>query len=159
MKIVVCVKQVPASNDAKIDPVTKRIVREGIKSIMNPFDLYALEEGIRLKEKFGGQVIALSMGPPKAEAVLRSPVCRGRPRHTSKRQGIRRLRYMGHQLCTGQGHRKNRPCGPGDLRQAGHRWRYCPGRAGHCRPSGLDAGCRCHGSSGERFQHHSKADA
>ena len=77
MKIVVCVKQVPASNDAKIDPVTKRIVREGIKSIMNPFDLYALEEGIRLKEKFGGQVIALSMGPPKAEAVLRKPCLQG----------------------------------------------------------------------------------
>ena len=77
MKIVVCVKQVPASNDAKIDPVTKRIVREGIKSIMNPFDLYALEEGIRLKEKFGGQVIALSMGPPKAEAVLREALSAG----------------------------------------------------------------------------------
>jgi electron transfer flavoprotein beta subunit len=77
VKIVVCVKQVPASNDAKIDPVTKRIVREGIKSIMNPFDLYALEEGIRLKEKFGGQVIALSMGPPKAEAVLREALSAG----------------------------------------------------------------------------------
>jgi len=77
VKIVVCVKQVPATNDAKIDPVTKRIIREGIKSIMNPFDLYALEEGVRLKEEFGGEVIALSMGPPKAEAVLREALSAG----------------------------------------------------------------------------------
>ena len=77
MKIVVCVKQVPATNDAKIDPDTKRIIREGLKSILNPFDTYALEEGVRLKEKFGGEVIALSMGPPKAEAVLREAVSAG----------------------------------------------------------------------------------
>jgi electron transfer flavoprotein beta subunit len=48
MKIVVCVKQVPATNDAKIDPETKRIIREGIKAILNPFDNYAVEEGVLL---------------------------------------------------------------------------------------------------------------
>jgi electron transfer flavoprotein beta subunit len=77
MKIVVCVKQVPATNDAKIDPETKRIIREGQKAILNPFDTYAVEEGVRLKEKFGGEVIALTMGPPKAEAVLREAVSAG----------------------------------------------------------------------------------
>lgn len=77
MKIVVCIKQVPASNDAKIDPETKRIIREGIKSIINPFDNYALEEGVRLREKFGGQVIALTMGPPSAEAILRDAIALG----------------------------------------------------------------------------------
>ena len=70
MKIVVCVKQVPSSNDAKIDPETKRIVREGTKAIMNPFDLYAVEEAIRVKERVGGEVIALSMGPESARGVL-----------------------------------------------------------------------------------------
>ncbi len=80
MKIVVCVKQVPATNDAKIDPETKRIIREGQKAILNPFDAYALEEGVLLKEKLGGEVIALSMGPPKAEAVLREAVSAGADR-------------------------------------------------------------------------------
>lgn len=70
MKIAVCIKQVPASNDAKIDPETKRIVREGSKSIVNPFDLYAIEEAVSIKEQVGGEVIALSMGPEKAKAVL-----------------------------------------------------------------------------------------
>lgn len=80
MKIVVCIKQVPATNDAKIDPETKRIIREGQKAILNPFDTYALEEGVRLKEKFGGEVIALTMGPPKAEAVLREAISAGADR-------------------------------------------------------------------------------
>lgn len=77
MKIVICIKQVPASNDAKIDPQTKRIIRDAIKSIMNPFDNYALEEGVRLREQFGGTVIALTMGPPNAEAILREAIALG----------------------------------------------------------------------------------
>ncbi len=77
MKIVVCIKQVPASNDAKIDPQTKRIIRDAVKSILNPFDNYALEEGVRLKEKFGGEVIALTMGPLSAEAILREAIALG----------------------------------------------------------------------------------
>jgi len=80
MKIVVSIKQVPATNDAKIDPETKRIIREGQKAIMNPFDTYAVEEGVRLKEKFGGEVIAITMGPPKAEAVLREAISVGADR-------------------------------------------------------------------------------
>ncbi len=70
MKIVVCIKQVPATNDAKIDPETKRIVREGAKAIMNPFDLYAVEEAVSIRERVGGEVIALSMGPESAKNVL-----------------------------------------------------------------------------------------
>lgn len=77
MKIVVCVKQVPAAGDAKIDPETKRILREGLKSIMNPFDVYALEEAVRLRESHGGEVIAVSMGPPKAEFCLREAISVG----------------------------------------------------------------------------------
>ena len=70
MKIAVCIKQVPASSDAKIDPETKRIVREGSKAVVNPFDLYAIEEAISIKEQVGGEVVALSMGPEKAMSVL-----------------------------------------------------------------------------------------
>ncbi len=77
MKIVVCIKQVPATNEAKIDPETKRIVREGLKSVLNPFDAYAIEEAVQLKEKFGGEVIALSMGPEKASLVLREALSLG----------------------------------------------------------------------------------
>ena len=58
MKIVVCVKQVPATTDAKIDPETKRIIREGTKSVLNPFDLYAIEEAVRIREKVGGEILA-----------------------------------------------------------------------------------------------------
>ncbi len=77
MKIVVCIKQVPATNDAKIDPETKRIIREGMKAILNPFDTYAVEEAVQLKAKFGGEVIALSMGPEKAEFSLREAISVG----------------------------------------------------------------------------------
>lgn len=77
MKIVVCIKQVPATNDAKIDPETKRIVRKGIKAILNPFDTYAVEEGVQLRDKFEGEVIALSMGPPKAKESLREAISVG----------------------------------------------------------------------------------
>ena len=77
MKIVVCVKQVPGTHDAKIDPETKRIVREGIKAMTNPFDTYAVEEAVRIKEKIGGQVIVLTMGPPRADIVLREGISVG----------------------------------------------------------------------------------
>jgi len=80
MKIVVCIKQVPATNEAKIDPETKRIIREGSKAIMNPFDTYAIEEGVRLREKSGGEVIVISMGPEKAAACLREAISVGADR-------------------------------------------------------------------------------
>jgi electron transfer flavoprotein beta subunit len=80
MKIVVCIKQVPASNDAKIDPETKRIVREGSKAVVNPFDLYAIEEAVALREQVGGEVIALSMGPERAKAALTEALSMGADR-------------------------------------------------------------------------------
>ena len=70
MKTVVCIKQVPATTDAKIDPETKRIIREGSKAILNPFDLYAIEEALRIREKRGGEVVVLSMGPDNAKNSL-----------------------------------------------------------------------------------------
>ena len=80
MKIVVCVKQVPATNNAKIDPETKRIIREGLEAILNPFDTYAVEEAVQLREKFGGEVVVLSMGPEKASLALRECISAGADR-------------------------------------------------------------------------------
>lgn len=80
MKIVVCIKQVPATSEAKIDLETKRIVREGLNAVLNPFDTYAVEEGVRLRDKFGGEVIVLSMGPEKAMSSLREAISVGADR-------------------------------------------------------------------------------
>ncbi|MBU0481160.1 MAG: electron transfer flavoprotein subunit beta/FixA family protein [Proteobacteria bacterium] len=77
MKILVCVKQVPDAKDVRLDPKTNTLAREGVESIMNPFDRHALEEAVRLKEKHGGTVTVLTMGPPQAEETLRDAVSCG----------------------------------------------------------------------------------
>ncbi|MBM4143606.1 MAG: electron transfer flavoprotein subunit beta/FixA family protein [Lentisphaerae bacterium] len=77
MHIVVCIKQVPETADVRINPETNTLMREGVQSIINPFDMYAIEEGVRVKEKTGGRVTAISMGPPQAEAALREAVAMG----------------------------------------------------------------------------------
>ncbi|MDO9542349.1 MAG: electron transfer flavoprotein subunit beta/FixA family protein, partial [Kiritimatiellia bacterium] len=77
MHIVVCIKQVPDTTDVKIDPKTHTLIREGVASIINPFDMYAIEESIRIKEKKGGKVTVLTMGPPQAENALREALSMG----------------------------------------------------------------------------------
>jgi electron transfer flavoprotein beta subunit len=77
MNIIVCIKQVPDTTEVRIDPETKTLIREGVESIINPFDCYAIEEGVRLKERFGGKVTALCMGPPQAEKALREAISLG----------------------------------------------------------------------------------
>jgi electron transfer flavoprotein beta subunit len=77
MNVVVCIKQVPDTTDIKIDPVTNTLIREGVQSIINPFDLYAIEEAVKLKETHGATVTAISMGPPQAEVALREAVSLG----------------------------------------------------------------------------------
>lgn len=76
-KILVCIKQVPDTMEVRIDPETNRIIREGVPSIVNPYDFYALEVGLRLKEKYGGNAIVCSMGPPQAESALREALSLG----------------------------------------------------------------------------------
>ncbi len=70
MKIVVCVKQVPDTNEVKIDEKKGTLIREGVPSIINPEDKIAIEEAVRLKEEFGGEVTVISMGPPQAKDAL-----------------------------------------------------------------------------------------
>lgn len=77
MKIIVCIKQVPDAKDVRLDPVTNTLAREGVQSIMNPYDQHAVEEAVRLKEQLGGEVTVLSMGPPQAEEVLRQAISCG----------------------------------------------------------------------------------
>jgi len=77
MNIIVCIKQVPETTEVRINPETNTLIREGVKSIINPFDMYAIEEAVQLKEKFGGKVTCLSMGPPQAEAALREAISMG----------------------------------------------------------------------------------
>jgi electron transfer flavoprotein beta subunit len=71
LRIIVCIKQVPETQDVRLDPETHTLKREGVKSIINPFDLYAVEEGLRIKDAQGGTVTLLTMGPPQAEEALR----------------------------------------------------------------------------------------
>jgi len=77
MNIVVCLKQVPATTEVKINPQTGTLLRQGIKSIINPYDTYALEEGVRLRERYGGKVTVVSMGPPQTEEALREAISLG----------------------------------------------------------------------------------
>jgi electron transfer flavoprotein beta subunit len=77
MNIVVCLKQVPGTTEVKINPQTNTLIRQGIQNIINPFDTYALEEGVRLKEKYGGKITAISMGPPQAVDMLKEAISLG----------------------------------------------------------------------------------
>ncbi|HHW57469.1 MAG TPA: electron transfer flavoprotein subunit beta/FixA family protein [Clostridia bacterium] len=77
MNILVFIKQVPDTNEVKIDPVTKTLIREGVPSIINPDDKNALEEAIRIKDEYGGKVTVITMGPSQAEEALREALAMG----------------------------------------------------------------------------------
>jgi electron transfer flavoprotein beta subunit len=77
MIAVACIKQVPDTTQVQIDPVTNTLVREGIPFIINPYDTHALEETLRVKDSHGFKAVALSMGPPNAEAALRKALALG----------------------------------------------------------------------------------
>ena len=81
MHILVCIKQVPGTTNVQIDPERGTLKREGVEAIINPFDEYAIEEAVRLKEKVGGKVTVITMGPPQAESALREAISRGFRHH------------------------------------------------------------------------------
>jgi electron transfer flavoprotein beta subunit len=80
MHIVVCIKQVPDSAQIRVHPVTNTIMRQGVPTIINPYDLFALEAALELRDKFGGEVTVLTMGPPSAEDSLRKALTYGADR-------------------------------------------------------------------------------
>jgi electron transfer flavoprotein beta subunit len=77
MHIVVCIKQVPDSAQIRVHPVTNTIMRQGVPAIVNPYDLFSLEEALKLKDQFGGRVTVITMGPPQAEMALRKCISFG----------------------------------------------------------------------------------
>ena len=77
MNIIVCVKQVPDAIEVSVDEETNTLVREGVDSVINPFDLHAIEEALRLREQYAGTVTVLSMGPPQAADALREAMSMG----------------------------------------------------------------------------------
>lgn len=77
MKIVVCIKQVPDTNEVKLDPVTGTLIRDGVPSIINPDDKAGLEAALALKDSMGAEVSVITMGPPQADAVLREAMAMG----------------------------------------------------------------------------------
>ena len=77
LKILVLIKQVPGSNNVEVDPVTGVLKRDGVKSKINPYDLYALEAAFSLTERFGGTVEVVTMGPPQAKSIVLEAICMG----------------------------------------------------------------------------------
>jgi len=77
MNIVVCIKQVPDTTEIKIDPVKNTLIRQGVPSIMNPFDKNAVEMAMQLKDTYGGKLVSISIGPGQANAVLREAISMG----------------------------------------------------------------------------------
>ncbi|NMA62494.1 MAG: electron transfer flavoprotein subunit beta/FixA family protein [Syntrophomonadaceae bacterium] len=77
MRWIVCIKQVPDTTEIRIDSRTNNLVREGIASIMNPYDCHALEAALQLRDQHGGQVTVVTMGPSQAEECLRDALAMG----------------------------------------------------------------------------------
>ena len=77
MQVIVCIKQVPNTTDVRIDPETNTLIREGVESIINPFDENAIEAALQLKDSLGAKVTVITMGPPQAESALRDALAMG----------------------------------------------------------------------------------
>ena len=77
MHAVVCIKQVPDTTEVRIDPKTNTLQRQGVPSIINPYDQHALEEALRLKDRHGGRVTVISMGPPQVQGDLKRCIGQG----------------------------------------------------------------------------------
>ena len=77
MHSVVCIKQVPDTTEVRIDPKTNTLMREGVPSIVNPFDMHAVEAALKLRDTYGGKVTVISMGPPQAEEALKRVITLG----------------------------------------------------------------------------------
>ena len=77
MEILVCIKQVPGTSKIEVDPITGVLKRDGVDSKMNPYDLYAIETALRIKEQKGGTIKVISMGPPQAKDVIKEAFMMG----------------------------------------------------------------------------------
>ena len=136
MHIVVCVKQVPDSAQIRVHPVTNTIMRQGVPTIINPYDLFSLEEALRLRDRHGGEVTVVTMGPPMAETALRKCLTFGADRAVLLTD---RFFAGSDTLATSlrlvvpdrQSDRDLGRARPDSLRQANNRRRYRAGRSGN----------------------------
>ena len=93
MNVLVCVKQIPDPNaPGKLDPQTKRLVREGVDLVLDPGDEHGVEAGLQLIEKDAGEVTVISMGPPKAVDAIRRALASVYRRTSGSRLTVRALR-------------------------------------------------------------------
>ena len=92
MRIVVCIKQVPDTNQMRFDKDTYSLIRDGVPFIINPFDENAIEAGLQIKEQHGGEVIVISMGPPQVAESLRHAIAMVRIEQYFLVIGVLRLR-------------------------------------------------------------------
>ena len=113
MKIVVCMKQVPATSKVDIDPETGAMKRMSGETRTNPYDLFALETALSIREKTGGTVTVLTMGPPQAEEMIRDADTMGAD------EGVI---LSGNLLCVSTGNPGDRRCRSDHLRKTDHRW-------------------------------------
>src|SRR3712207_9476570 len=88
MELLVCIKQVPDTSEIKLDPETNNLIRTGLPSIVNPYDMHALEAALSVKDQIpDSRVSVISMGPPQAEEALRQCLARGADRSEERRVG------------------------------------------------------------------------
>jgi electron transfer flavoprotein beta subunit len=131
--IIVPIKQVPETSNVKMDPVTGTMIRDGVGTVVNPLDLYAIETALRLKEAHGGTVTVVTMGPSPAVKALREAIAMGCDDGVRLRPRLRRRRQLGDLVHARAGDRAARPLRPDRLRRARHRRRHRPGRPRHRR--------------------------
>lgn len=77
MNVIVCIKQVPDTAEVRINPETNTLIRDGVPSIINPYDMHAIEAGLQIRDNIGGRVTVITMGPPQAESALRDAISMG----------------------------------------------------------------------------------
>lgn len=106
MNILVCIKQVPDTTEIRMDPKTNTLIRAGVPSTVNPFDKYALEAAVQLREALGGTVTAMTMGPAQAAQALRECYALGADRMVLVSTGASAARTLMPQAT-----RSHRPCG------------------------------------------------
>ena len=166
MHIVVCIKQVPDSAQIRVHPVTNTIMRQGVPTIVNPYDLFALEAALRLRDQLGAEVTVLTMGPPMAEDTLRKALGFGADRAVLLTdRAFAGSDTLATSFALVAGDPAHRPgmghAGHRVHRQANNRWRHGAGGARHRPAARVEPGHLClgHHRRRSRRRHHRAAAA
>ena len=140
MHSVVMIKSVPDTMDVRFDPETKTMIRAGVATAINPFDLYAIEEGLRLRERHGGQVTVMTMGPPAATRELQEAIAMGcDDAILLSDRAFAGADTWATAYTLARGVARARQSRSGHLWAAGAGWRYGAGGPRHCPATWLGA--------------------